>query len=152
MNRVRRGADLFVDKADYQQFIDLLIETADLFNDNVAAFCRYPTITIKAVRRGIENEPRDVAIYLIRSMRSDPLMRVGAGFGMNRYSSVSSAVMRVKTKLQKDRKFKKRLAHLESNILKSQTKTPILMLIIRLKPTYKKSSCRQSGELCSNWT
>jgi chromosomal replication initiation ATPase DnaA len=48
---------------------------------------------------GIENELRDVAIYLIRSMRSDPLMRVGAGFGMNRYSSVSSAVMRVKRKL-----------------------------------------------------
>jgi chromosomal replication initiation ATPase DnaA len=70
---------------------------------------------------GIENELRDVAIYLIRSMRSDPLMRVGAGFGMNRYSSVSSAVMRVKTKLQKDRKFKDRFAQIESNILKSQT-------------------------------
>jgi enoyl-CoA hydratase/carnithine racemase len=28
-----------VDKADYQQFIDLLIETADLLNVNVAASC-----------------------------------------------------------------------------------------------------------------
>jgi chromosomal replication initiation ATPase DnaA len=54
-------------------------------------------------------------------MRAEPLMRVGAGFGLNRYSSVSSAVMRVKTKLQKDRKFKDRLEHIESNILKSQT-------------------------------
>jgi REP element-mobilizing transposase RayT len=36
-------ADLFVDKADYQQFIDLLKETADLFNVNVAAFCLMPT-------------------------------------------------------------------------------------------------------------
>ena len=52
--------------------------------------------TLKAVRRGIENEPRDVAMYLIRTMRSEPLMKVGAGFGLNRYSSVSSAVMRVK--------------------------------------------------------
>jgi chromosomal replication initiation ATPase DnaA len=76
---------------------------------------------LKAVRRGIENEPRDVAIYLIRSMRAEPLMRIGAGFGLNRYSSVSSVVMRVKTKLQKDRKFKARLAHIESNILKGQT-------------------------------
>jgi hypothetical protein len=32
MNRARRGDDFFVDKADYQQFIDLLQETADLFN------------------------------------------------------------------------------------------------------------------------
>ena len=77
--------------------------------------------TLKAVRRGIENEPRDVAMYLIRTIRSEPLMRVGAGFGLNRYSSVSSAVMRVKTKLQKDRKFKDRLARIEYNIVKGQT-------------------------------
>jgi hypothetical protein len=48
---------------------------------------------LKAVRRGIANEPRDVAMYLIRSMRAEPLIRVGAGFGLNRYSSVSSAVI-----------------------------------------------------------
>jgi len=44
MNRARRGPNLFVDKADYQQFIDLLQETADLFNVNVAAFCLMPPI------------------------------------------------------------------------------------------------------------
>ena len=38
MNRARRGTDLFVNKADYQQFIDLLQETAELFNVNVAAY------------------------------------------------------------------------------------------------------------------
>jgi putative transposase len=74
-----------------------------------------------AVRCGVENEPRDVAMYLIRSMRAEPLMRVGANFGLNQYSSVSSAVIRVKAKLQEDRKFKDRLQHIESNILKSQT-------------------------------
>jgi len=42
--------------------------------------------------------------------------------GINRYSSVSSAVMRVKTKLQKDKKLKDRLEHIENNILKSQKK------------------------------
>ena len=78
---------------------------------------------LKAVRRGIESEPRDVAMYLIRSMRPEPLMRVGAGFGLNRYSSVSSAVVRIKTKLQKDKKLKDRLEHIKNNILKGQTKT-----------------------------
>jgi REP element-mobilizing transposase RayT len=43
MNRARRRTDLFVDKADYQQFIDLLQESSDLFNVNVAAFCLMPT-------------------------------------------------------------------------------------------------------------
>ena len=77
---------------------------------------------LKSVRRGIENEPRDVTMYLIRCMRSEPLMKIGADFGLNRYSSVSSAVVRVKNRLQKDRKFKDRLEQIESNILKSQTK------------------------------
>ena len=76
---------------------------------------------LAAVRRGTRNEPRDVAIYLIRSMRKDPLIKIGAKFGLNRYSSFSSAVMRVETKLQKDGKFKERLAHIKTNILKSQT-------------------------------
>jgi hypothetical protein len=76
MNRARSGAVLFLDRYEVR-----------------------PT-TLKPVRRGLENEPRDVAIWLIRSMRTEPLMRVGAGIGLNRYSSLSSAVMRVKTKLQ----------------------------------------------------
>jgi chromosomal replication initiation ATPase DnaA len=88
--------------------------------------CRYykvrPTY-LTAVHRGVENEPRDLAIYLIRSMGADYLMTIGAEIGLNRYSSVSSVVMRVKTKLQKDRKFKERIAHIESMVLKGQTKT-----------------------------
>jgi len=60
-------------------------------------------------------------MYLIRSMRAEPLIRVGEKFGLNQYSSVSSAVTRVKAKLQKDRKFKDCLEHIESNILKNQT-------------------------------
>jgi REP element-mobilizing transposase RayT len=93
----------------------------DTIISEVSRYYEIRPTTLKAVRRGIENEPRDVAMYLIRSMRSEPLMRVGAGFGLNRYSSVSSAVMRVKAKLQEDRKFKDRLECIESNILKAQT-------------------------------
>ncbi len=99
-------------------------ELAPGLDEIISEVSRYYDVkpsSLEIVRRGIENEPRDVAIYLIRSLRSEPLMRVGAGFGLSRYSSVSSAVMRVKTKLHKDRKFKKRFAHIENNILKGQT-------------------------------
>jgi hypothetical protein len=41
--------------------------------------------------------------------------------GVTQYSSVSSAVIRVKAKLQKDKKFKGRLQDIEDNILKGQT-------------------------------
>jgi len=93
----------------------------DTIISEVSRYYEIRPTTLKAVRCGIENEPRDVAMYLIRSMRSEPLMRVGADFGLNRYSSVSSVVMRVKTKLQKNRKFKYRLECIEDNILKGQT-------------------------------
>lgn len=86
----------------------------DTITSEVSRYYEIRPSRLKAVHRGIENEPRDVAMYLIRSMLSEPLMRVVAGFGMNQYSSVSSAVIRVKTKLQKDRKLK-----ITSNILKA---------------------------------
>ena len=76
---------------------------------------------LTTVRRGIENEPRDVAIYLIRSLRTEPLIKIGALFGLTRYSSVSSVVGRLKTRLNRDKKSRRRLADIENNILKSQT-------------------------------
>jgi chromosomal replication initiation ATPase DnaA len=90
-------------------------------SESTNSFYKARPTALTAVRRGIENEPRDVAIYLIRSMRSDSLMKIGGRFGLNRYSSVSSVVMRVKTKLKKDRQFKQGLAHIERIVLKGQT-------------------------------
>lgn len=94
----------------------------DMIISEVSRHYEINPTTLKSVRRGIENEPRDVAMYLIRSMRSEPLIRIGAEFGL-RYSSVSSVIGRVRSKLQKDRKFKNRLEYIKNSILKSQTKT-----------------------------
>jgi putative transposase len=93
----------------------------DTIISEVSRYYKVRQTKIKAVRRGIENEPRDVAMYLIRSMRGESLIRVGKKFGLNQYSSVSSAVTRVKAKLQRDKKFKDCLEHIERNILKGQT-------------------------------
>ena len=76
-----------------------------------------------AVRRGIENEPRDVAIYLLRTVCGDPLMRIGHEFGMARYSSVSSAVDRIKKKRLNNHRFIKRLNVLMDLIKKGQSET-----------------------------
>ena len=56
-------------------------------NRIVSEVIRYYEIkptALTAVRRGIENEPRDVAVYLPRTMRAEPLMRIGPGFGLKR--------------------------------------------------------------------
>jgi chromosomal replication initiation ATPase DnaA len=61
------------------------------------------------MRRGLQNEPRDMAICLFRIVCGEPLMYIGHEFGMTRYSSVSSAVDRIKRKLQNNNKFGKRI-------------------------------------------
>ncbi len=53
-------------------------------------------------RRGKENEPRNVAIYLCRTLRNDTLIELGQEFGMSGYSPAGSAVQRVVKKMLKN--------------------------------------------------
>jgi chromosomal replication initiation ATPase DnaA len=62
----------------------------DTIISEVSRYYKVRPTKIKAVRRGIENGPRDVAMYLIRSMCAESLIRVGEKFGLKQYSSVSS--------------------------------------------------------------
>ena len=72
------------------------------------AVCRYFKVEeaeLLKSRRGVENEARDIAIYMLRVIRGEPLEKIGQEFNLNNYSSVSSAVNRVRKKLE-SRKFK----------------------------------------------
>jgi len=57
-------------------------------------------------RRGVENEARDLAIYMLRFIRGERLTIIGQEFNLNNYSSVSTAIERIKRKLESN-KFKK---------------------------------------------
>ena len=74
-------------------------------------------------RRGYFNEPRNVSIYLIRNLRNDTLKRAGEQFGIDKYSTVSSIVARVKFEMNSNRIFKKRVEALKERITKSQGQT-----------------------------
>lgn len=73
-------------------------------------------------KRGQFNEPRNVAIYLTRSLRHDSLQEICAQFKMNKYSSVSSIIERMKARIDTDRQIKKRINGL-CNTIKSQEQT-----------------------------
>ncbi len=73
--------------------------------------------------RGYFNEPRNVAVYLIRYLRNDTLKKVGEQFGIAKYSTVSSIVERVKDDMKTDKVFKKRIQDLADKITKSQRQT-----------------------------
>jgi hypothetical protein len=88
--------------------------------------CEYYKIqepSIQRSRRGVSNEPRDVAIYLTRLLRKEGLREIGMEFGLNNYSSVSSAVNRVKSMMADNKKFKTKVNEIKRTISKSQTET-----------------------------
>ena len=91
-----------------------------------SAVCRAYKIKedeLYVTRRGFFNEPRNVAVYLIRRVRNDTLKQVGEQFGIEKYSTVSSIVEKVKFEMKADRRFKKRVQDLNEGIIKSQRQT-----------------------------
>lgn len=74
-------------------------------------------------RRGYFNEPRNVIIYLVRYLRNDTLKETGAYFGINKHSTVSSIVDRVKHMMQSNKAFGKRVKGLSEKISKSHRRT-----------------------------
>ena len=67
-------------------------------------------------RRGISNEPRNVAIYLLRTLRGDNLEEIGRDFNINRFSSASSVVERMKGRVSKNRQLRKRVEEIKNAI------------------------------------
>ena len=74
-------------------------------------------------KRGVFNEPRNVAIYLTRRLRGDSLKEIGEQFRINKYSSVSSVIERMKKVLAKDRQLMKRVEGIVLALSKSQEQT-----------------------------
>ena len=60
-------------------------------------------------RRGLFNEPRNVAIYLIRRLRGGTLKEVGKIFGIEKNSTVSSVVERLKLEIERNKNLNKRI-------------------------------------------
>ena len=77
-------------------------------------------------RRGQFNEPRNVALFLIRQVRHESLSSIGRQFKMDKYSSVSSAIERLKMRVGKDPDLAKRVSYLQDTLIhgnKSQGQT-----------------------------
>lgn len=64
----------------------------------------------------MNNEPRNVAIYLTRYLRGDGLEVIGRAFGIDKYSSVSSVIERTKVSIANNTRIKKRVDMIKSKI------------------------------------
>ena len=86
-------------------------------------------------RRGVLNEPRNMAIFLTRCLRNDSLKQICEQFEMNKYSSVSSIIERMKALVKKERKLRKRVEKLISELM-SQEQTWPLFWLLKVVPSF----------------
>jgi hypothetical protein len=89
----------------------------------VCDFYRIARNELLASKRGTENLPRDVAIYLVRHLCRMTLPCVGREFGVKNYSTVSSAVQRVKARTVRDKRLLREIEGITKKAIKSQQRT-----------------------------
>jgi len=95
----------------------------DRIKRGVCEFYRIDQAELLRSRRGDFNEPRNVAIYLTRRLRGDSLKEIGEQFQMDKYSSVSSGIERMKALIAKDQRLRSRVEKLVLMLAKSQEQT-----------------------------
>ena len=97
-------------------------ETKELFPDKekirfmVCKEYKVKMSQLYGIRRGVVNEPRNVAIYLTRYLRRDSLKEIGKEFKVAKYSSVSSIIEGVKSNLVRDKKLKKQVDNIKKDL------------------------------------
>jgi REP element-mobilizing transposase RayT len=68
-------------------------------------------------RRGVLNEPRNVAIFLMRRLRGERLEEIGRQFGIAKYSSVSSVIEKMKRDISVHRNLRVRVKNIEKTLI-----------------------------------
>ena len=115
--------------ADYVLFVDRKPvgvveakreEEGDILISMTGSVPNAPQSLVGRVARVWKNGPRNVAIYLVRRLRNETLNKVGDEFRINKYSTVSSIVEKVKRDMRLDKSLKKRVGLLIDKIANGQ--------------------------------
>jgi len=124
------GSKSFVDKIKELFFADkkheevpesrYLAPDIDKIIEEVCKFYNVNKEVLFSSRRGLFNEPRNVAIYLIRRLRGGTLKEAGKIFGIEKNSTVSSVIERPKLEIERNKNLNKRIGSLRAKITKSQ--------------------------------
>ncbi len=134
MNRGRRSEKIFFTDTDRERFFEL-VHRQEVPESKVLALdaervitcvCEHYRITKRQLllaKRGTENLPRDIAIYLVRQFCCKTLPSVGKEFGITNYSTVSSVVQRVKARYERDKYLLNEIKITKKKIVKSQKRT-----------------------------
>jgi len=100
-----------------------LAPTSDLI---ISSVCKHYGVSFNELlitRRGIFNEPRNIAVYLLRQIRGENLNNIGELFNIKAYSTVRSIIRRVSKLKKYDRKIKIQIGKIQDIINKGQRQT-----------------------------
>ena len=76
-----------------------------------------PFYCLKCRRRGIRNEPRQVAVFLCRQMSGLSLNEIKILFDMGAYTTASMAIQSIKNRLTVEQRFRRRIEKIKKKIL-----------------------------------
>ncbi len=110
------------DSDEIHHIKDLYIDTPTILS-TVCSFYNVEHDELLFTKRGWFNEPRNAAIYLMRRLRRDSLSEIGKVFQVEKYSTISSSIERLKIRMRNDPKQKKRIENLKNLLYKSQEQT-----------------------------
>jgi chromosomal replication initiation ATPase DnaA len=82
----------------------------------VAKAYRVPPSNLLRSKRGFFNEPRNVSIYLARTLRGETLEAICNEFDLSRHSSASSVIERMKAQMESDRKLRRRVHRIKAKL------------------------------------
>lgn len=114
--------DLFFSEKSNEEIPEakLLAPDPDRILKSVAEFYEVGIDDLLKSRRGYFNEPRNVAIYLMRRLRGDTLKEAGEVFGISKNSTVSSSVGGVKQAMNRNKGIRVRVEKIIQILIKSQ--------------------------------
>jgi len=120
---ISKVKDLFFSDKSHEEIPEakILAPDPDRILGAVAKYYRVGMDDLVMSRRGYFNEPRNVAIYLTRRLRGDTLKVVGEVFGINKNSTVSSSVDKLKYEMKRDKGIRLRVEELIKTLSNSQT-------------------------------
>ncbi len=120
------GSQTFIDKIRTRFFKNIVhseipeLKDLELKQSTIIKHvCSYHGISEQQLyirKRGSTNIPSDLAIYLIRTNTCQTLSDIGKTFGIDKYSSVSSAIERFKLRLKNDKNLQNAVKRIERNI------------------------------------
>jgi putative transposase len=106
------------------------------FPEVLAAVCQVCQVCPESIdqsRRGQVNLARDLVIYSMRKHSRQTLQQIGAHLAIEKYSSVSSAVQRIKKRRQGDMELAKCIAQIDQQLTKAKSRLDPMSLL--LEPT-----------------